>query len=54
MGAVIADHEPYTIESVTGAIVLIVEAADLKPHARGTSSPERIAGPTWPSNSVIA
>jgi hypothetical protein len=53
MGAVFADHEPYTIESATGAIV-IVEATDLKPHARGISTPERIAGQTWPSDSVIA
>jgi len=53
MGAVFTDHEPYTIESDTGAIVLIVEAADLKPHARGISTPQRIAGQRWPSGTVI-
>jgi hypothetical protein len=53
MGAVFLGHEPYTVESATGTIVLIVEAADLKPHARGISTPERIAGQTWPSDAVL-
>lgn len=37
-----------------GAIILIVEAQDLIPHPRGISTPERIAGAGWPSDSVIA
>jgi hypothetical protein len=53
MGTVFADHERYTIESATGAIVLVVEAADLKPHARGISTPQRIAGQRWPSASLL-
>jgi redox-sensitive bicupin YhaK (pirin superfamily) len=53
MGVVFTDHEPYTIESDAGAIVLIVEATDLKPHARGISTPQRIAGQTWPSDSLL-
>jgi hypothetical protein len=53
MGAVFLGHEPYTIESATGAIVLIVEADDLKPHARGISTPERIAGQIWPSDALV-
>jgi hypothetical protein len=39
--------EPYSFNPERGAIQLIVEAADLKPHARG------IAGQTWPSDTVI-
>jgi 5-deoxy-D-glucuronate isomerase len=53
MGAVFERHEPYTLEADTAAIVIIVEATDLKPHARGISTPQRIAGQTWPSDSVL-
>ena len=53
MGAVFLGHEPYTIESDAGAIVLIVEATELKPHASGISSPERITGQTWPSDALL-
>jgi hypothetical protein len=53
MGAVFTDHEPYTIESATGAIVLIVEAVEFTPHARGISTPQRIAGATWPSDAAL-
>jgi hypothetical protein len=53
MGAVFAKEEPYAFRSDTGAIVLIVEADELTPHARGTSSPERIAGQTWPSDPAV-
>jgi hypothetical protein len=53
MGAAFERHEPYTIESATGAIVLIVEATELKPHARGISTPERIAGQRWPGDAIL-
>lgn len=54
MGAVFGKDEPYTIESDAGAIVLILESDALTPHARGISSPERIAGQTWPSDQLLA
>jgi redox-sensitive bicupin YhaK (pirin superfamily) len=50
MGAVFDPNEPYTLESHAGAIVLIVEADELRPHERGISTPERIMGQTWPSD----
>ena len=43
MGAVFDQDEPYSIESNSGAIVLIVESSELTPHARGISTPDRIA-----------
>jgi hypothetical protein len=53
MGAVFRRDEPYSIESDTGAIVLIVESTELAAHPRGISSPDRIAGQTWPSDGVV-
>ncbi len=53
MGAVVDRHEPYSIESETIAIVLIVEADELAPHARGISTPKRIARQTWPTDAVL-
>ena len=53
MGVVFAKEEPYTFRSDTGAIVLLVESDELTPHPRGISSPERIAGQTWPSDTVL-
>ena len=50
MGAVVEPQEPYTFKSDLGAILLIVEAEELLPHERGISTPERIAGQTWPSD----
>lgn len=50
-------HPPgglYSLESVTPAIVLIVESDELTPHVRGISSPDRTAGQTWPSDGVTA
>ena len=52
MGVVVESEEQYSIESDIGAIVLIIESDALKPHDRGISSPERIAGQTWPSDPV--
>ena len=53
MGAIVEPQEPYTFRSDTGAIVLLIESDELTPHARGISSPERIAGQTWPSDAVL-
>ena len=53
MGAVFAKEEPYTFCSDLGAIVLLAESDELIPHPRGISSPERIAGQTWPSDPVL-
>jgi redox-sensitive bicupin YhaK (pirin superfamily) len=50
--AVFDQDEPYSIASDVSSIVLIVESDELTPHARGISSPERIAGQTWPSDGV--
>jgi hypothetical protein len=52
MGCVFDAAEPYSIESATGAILLIVEADSLAAHERGISSPERVAGARWPSDAV--
>ena len=53
MGAVFDRHEPYTLEADTPAILLIIEAAEWKSHPPGISTPQRIAGATWPSDSVL-
>jgi redox-sensitive bicupin YhaK (pirin superfamily) len=50
MGAVFEPQEPYTFKSGPGAILLIVEAEEPLPHERGISTPERVAGQTWPSD----
>ena len=49
MGAVFNHGERYSIESATGAIVLIVEAGTLQAHERAVSTPSRIAGQAWPN-----
>jgi hypothetical protein len=54
MGGVFEKHERFTVHSEAGAILLIVECEELTPHRRGISSPERIAGQRWPSDSVTA
>jgi hypothetical protein len=53
IGAVFDPREPYTFKSDPGAILLIVEAEQLSAHERGISTPERIAGQTWPSDAVL-
>lgn len=53
MGAVFDKDQPYAFRSITGAIVLIVECDELKPHARGISTPQRITGATWPSDILL-
>jgi hypothetical protein len=54
MGAVFSPNEPYTLKSETGATLLLVESQELTPHERAISTPQRIAGATWPSDSSIA
>jgi redox-sensitive bicupin YhaK (pirin superfamily) len=52
MGALFSPNEPFTLKSDTGAIVLIIESQELTAHARGISTPQRIEGATWPSDSL--
>jgi redox-sensitive bicupin YhaK (pirin superfamily) len=52
MGAIFDKGEPYSIDTSTGAIILIVEADELVPHPRGISTPERITGATWPRDAA--
>jgi hypothetical protein len=54
MGAVFSPNEPYTLRSDTGAIILIVESEQLTAHTRAISTPQRIEGATWPSDSLLA
>src|SRR5271165_7238420 len=54
MGAVFDRDEPYSIESDLDSILLLVESQTLTAHPRGISTPERIAGQTWPSDGVTA
>jgi hypothetical protein len=53
MGCLVDEGEMYSIESATGAILIIIEADSLAAHERGISSPERIAGARWPGDSVL-
>jgi hypothetical protein len=48
MGAMFGPNEPYTLKSETGAILILVECQELTAHARAISTPQRIAGATWP------
>jgi hypothetical protein len=50
MGGVLAKGEAYSLETDIGAIILLVESDELTAHRRGISSPDRIAGQTWPSD----
>jgi hypothetical protein len=52
MGAVFEQNEPYTLKADTDAILLLVESQELTAHARGISTPQRIEGATWPSDSL--
>jgi redox-sensitive bicupin YhaK (pirin superfamily) len=53
MGAVFEQNEPYMLKSETDAILLIVESQELTAHARAISTPQRIAGAKWPSDSLL-
>jgi hypothetical protein len=53
--ALLVVHGRVTIEPHdTGAILLLVEAQELTAHARAISTPQRIEGATWPSDSFSA
>jgi hypothetical protein len=53
MGAVFERNEPHTLKSETEAILLIVESQELSAHARAISTPQRIEGARWPSDSLV-
>jgi hypothetical protein len=53
VGAVLERHEPYSITSDIGALVLVVESDTLRANIRGVSTPQRIAGQTWPSDPLL-
>jgi hypothetical protein len=53
MGAVAEKNEPYSLKSEEGAILLIVESQELAADVRALSTSQRIAGATWPTDSVI-
>ena len=54
MGAILEEDEPYSLMSEEGAILLIVESDRLIASDRAISTPQRIAGATWPSDNVSA
>jgi hypothetical protein len=47
-GCIVEKDEAYSLKSEEGAILLIVESQELSAHARAISTPQRIAGATWP------
>ena len=53
-GCIFEKDEAYSLNSGEGAILLIVEAEELTAHARALSTPQRIAGATWPAGGVNA
>jgi hypothetical protein len=52
MGAILDRHEAYSLKSEEGAILLIVESEQLTAHTRAISTPQRIAGATWPDDGI--
>ena len=53
-GCIVEKDEAYSLKSEEGAILLIVENQELTAHARAVSTPQRIAGATWPADRVNA
>ena len=53
-GCIVEKDEAYSLKSEEGAILLIVESQELTAHARAVSTPQRIAGATWPADRVNA
>jgi hypothetical protein len=54
-GCIVEKDEAYSLKSEEGAILLIVESEKLTAHARAMSTqstPQRIAGATWPSDTL--
>jgi hypothetical protein len=54
MGCVFAKDERYTMHSESKAIILNVDADRLEAEPHGISTPQRIAGETWPGEGVNA
>jgi redox-sensitive bicupin YhaK (pirin superfamily) len=52
-GCIVEEDEAYSLKSEEGAILLIVESKELTAHARAISTPQRIAGATWPSDTLL-
>jgi hypothetical protein len=52
-GCIVEKDEAYSLMSEQGAILLIVESLKLTAHARAISTPQRIIGARWPSDSVV-
>jgi hypothetical protein len=53
MGVVLEMNEAYSLKSEEGAILLIVESDHLLVSERAISTPQRIEGATWPSDSLF-
>jgi hypothetical protein len=54
MGVVFQSNEPNALNANIGAILMIIESDALRAHPRGISSPQRIAGQTWPSDVLLS
>jgi hypothetical protein len=50
MGAVFEPGESYSLGTDSKAIILIVESQELTATARAISTPQRIAGQSWPGD----
>ncbi len=46
-------EQEYSLETSSGAIVIVVEAPCLVPHVQGTSTHQRTAGQRWPGEPAI-
>ena len=54
MGIVLSATEQYSLESSEGAILITVDAKQLRPTPAGISTPERIMGQRWPDEIATA
>jgi hypothetical protein len=52
VGVVVTADERYTLESPTGAIVMVLESVELSANERGLSTPSRIMGQRWPGEDL--
>jgi redox-sensitive bicupin YhaK (pirin superfamily) len=52
-GCIVEKDEAYSLNSEEGAILLIVESHRLLASERAFSTPQRIEGATWPSDSLL-
>jgi len=53
VGVLVKTGERYTLESEQGAILLVVEAQELKATRQGISTPQRITGQRWPGDAEV-